>query len=276
MMNNQNHAEPSVVNGLSRRLATLAEWVPQGAQLADIGTDHALLPVYLAGRGKIAFAVAGDLYDGPLQAARRQVAAAGLTGRIDVRQGDGLAVIRPGEVDTVCMAGMGGGLITRLLTDGADRLSSVRTLVLSPHGAEYAVRQWLMDNRYLLQQELLLEEDGVIYTLMKAVRASDEEETAAFHRRLYDEKLLAPCAERIPMPMLLEMGPILLRAGGREFHAKWEQEIAKRKRAIGQMRKSASPKTAAKISRWEEDIAIITEVLACLPKEKRSFNAWNG
>lgn len=266
---NQQVGSGAVVK-LSRRLATLADWVPEGARFADIGTDHALLPVYLAGSGKIRCAVAGDLHAGPVEAARRQVAAAGLAGHVSVRQGDGLSVLSPGEVDTVCIAGMGGSMIVKLLSAAGERLNGVRTLVLSPHVAEDTVRRWLKNNGFVLDQERLLEEDGVIYTLLKAVRATDPATSALRNRQLYDEQLLAPCKAEVPLPLLLEMGPLLIRQGGAVFRRKWEQEIAKRKRIARQIGQSSAPDREQKRKMWESAAAEIREVLACLPEEKQS------
>ncbi|MBW5444869.1 tRNA (adenine-N(1))-methyltransferase [Cohnella sp. CFH 77786] len=253
---------------LSRRLAALSEWVPEGARLADIGTDHALLPVYLAGSGRIRFAVAGDVNAGPVEAARRQVAEAGLADTVSVRHGDGLSVLAPGEVDTVCIAGMGGSLMARLLEAAGERLNGVRTLVLSPHVAEDAVRRWLIENGYLLDREQLLEEDGVIYTLLRAVRPADRSEAERENRNLYDEKVLAPCVPSMKLQLLLEMGPLLVRRGGAEFRRKWRQEIAKREQIIAQMGRSSAEGAADKIRQWETAVAEIREVLACLPEEK--------
>ncbi|MFC4599374.1 tRNA (adenine(22)-N(1))-methyltransferase [Cohnella hongkongensis] len=257
---------------LSRRLTALAERVSPGARLADIGTDHALLPVYLALEGTIEYAVAGDIHAGPVNAARRQVAQAGLETVVDVRLGDGMSVLRPGEVDTVAIAGMGGSLMVRILEQAGERLNGVETLVLSPHVAEDAVRRWLSEHRYVLDDELLLEEDGVIYTLLRATYERSPEKARELDARLYDERLLAPAIERMPRSLLYEMGPLLLRSPSGDFHRKWEQEIAKRERVILQLKHSAAPEAAEKAREWEEDVKEIREVLACLPGGKRSFN----
>jgi tRNA (adenine22-N1)-methyltransferase len=269
----RNEAKPQgAAMKMSRRLSMLSEWVPSGARFADIGTDHALLPVYLAGAGRVAFAVAGDVNPGPVEAARRQVAETGLANIVSVRQGDGLAVLAPGEVDTVCMAGMGGSLMTRLLEEAGDRLKGVRTLVLSPHVAEDAVRRWLMAHGFVLDRERLLEEDGVIYTLICAVHAETASDAEARNAALYNEAVLAPCLPKIRMSLLQEMGPLLIRSGGDEFRRKWELEIAKREHVIQQMKRSSAADAEDKIQRWEAAVAEIREVLACLPGEKPSFN----
>ena len=109
---------------LSRRLQTIADQVTQGARVADIGSDHALLPVYLIQSGRCPSAIAGELNTGPFQAARKQTAEAGLKTVIEVRQGDGLSVLEPGEADTVTIAGMGGSLMADILEAGGTQGSS--------------------------------------------------------------------------------------------------------------------------------------------------------
>jgi tRNA (adenine22-N1)-methyltransferase len=257
---------------LSRRLTALAEWVPDGARFADIGTDHALLPVFLASRGKVSYAVAGDVHAGPVEAAKRQVTDANLEAVVSVRLGDGLSVLSPGEVDTVAIAGMGGSLMARILDQAEDRLSAVDTLVLSPHVAEDLVRRWLVRHQYHLNRELLLEEEGVIYTLLRAARIVDTEEFQHQQAELYNEQLLAPELQKVSTALLYEMGPLLLRNPTSAFHVKWEEEIAKRQRVIMQLGYSSAPGAAEKAREWEEDVREIREVLSCLPVEKPSSN----
>lgn len=252
---------------MSRRLSALASWVPEGARVADIGTDHALLPVFLAGSGRAASVIAGDVHAGPVEAARRQVRDAGLESIVAVRQGDGLAVVSPGEADTVVIAGMGGSLMVRILEQGREPLQGVHTLILSPHIAEDAVRMWLSDNDYLIDAELLLEEDGVIYTLIRANKVSGEALREGL-ARLYDQTLLAPALPRLPLPLMYEMGPYLLREPTDVFMEKWEQELAKKTRVVAQLGYASAPEAAEKAREWEEDIKDVREVLACLRVEK--------
>jgi len=252
---------------LSRRLAALVEWVPEGARFADIGTDHALLPVYLAVSGRVAAAVAGDLRPGPVRAARRQVEAAGASGIVSVRQGDGLTVLAPGEADTICIAGLGGAQIVRILEAGEPRLRGVHTLLLAPQGAEDAVRRWLAEHGWVLDAERLVEEAGVIYTLLKAVKPADGAEAERRNRRLYDPAVLAPRMPEIPLWLLHQMGPLLLRHPDAAFRQLWEAEAAKRERVVQQLARSASPEAARKAESLEKEARLIREVLACLPAE---------
>ena len=97
---------------LSKRLHKVGELVPTNAKVADIGSDHAYLPAYLVLNKKITAAIAGEVVDGPFLSAKNLVAELNLTKEIDVRKGDGLAVLSPiDEVTTITICGMGGALL---------------------------------------------------------------------------------------------------------------------------------------------------------------------
>ena len=100
---------------IDRRLETIANLVPQGCVLADIGTDHAYLPVWLLEKQRISRAIAGDIAAGPCQAARTTVAQFGQHKHVEVRQGSGLKVLSPGEADCIAIAGMGASTIISIL-----------------------------------------------------------------------------------------------------------------------------------------------------------------
>jgi tRNA (adenine22-N1)-methyltransferase len=131
---------------LSKRLKTIADYCPAGSRVADIGSDHALLASYLLANGLASFVIAGELNDGPYQAAREQVAKLAAADRASVRKGDGLAVLAPGETDVICIAGMGGQLIASILERGKAKLPGVKRLILQPNVGEEVVRRWLLDN----------------------------------------------------------------------------------------------------------------------------------
>ncbi|WP_313998573.1 class I SAM-dependent methyltransferase [uncultured Paenibacillus sp.] len=257
---------------LSKRLLAIADLVPPGARVADIGSDHALLPVYLVQSGKAAGAIAGELNEGPLQAARSQIAAAGLSGRIAARQADGLAAIEAGEADCVTIAGMGGALMSAILAHGeaAGKLRGVGTLVLQPNVGEDAVREWLLDSGWYLAGERILEEDGKIYEVLHAVKVSD---AGPLNRALYDAAFL-PLArpQEQKREWLIRMGPWLLRQPDGVLVRKWESERDKLRAICRSIELSEQAEARGKSALLRGRIDTIGEVLACLHTVKPLHN----
>ena len=117
---------------LSKRLELVASFVPEGSRIADIGTDHGYIPIFLTEKGICQSALAMDVREGPLSRAREHIREKNLEDRIQVRLGDGLKELRPGEADTVVIAGMGGQLVIHILEEGRHMWDSVKTWILSP------------------------------------------------------------------------------------------------------------------------------------------------
>lgn len=249
---------------LSRRLSAVADCVLPGEPLADIGTDHALLPVALVQRGAIPRAIAGDVREGPAQAAQRQVSEAGLAGRIDVRVGDGLAVLRPGEAVTVAIAGMGGGTIVDILSSGGEALEGVRRLVLQPNVGERLVRSWLLEHGWKLTAETLLEEDGILYEVLVADAAESGAEADRWNDSLY---ALPPSGEgRITRSALLLMGPHLLREPGPLLISKWNAHLDKLTGLLANVSRSSQPEAVQRRRELEQEHEEVGEVLRWLSK----------
>lgn len=150
---------------LGARLQKVASFIPNGACLGDIGTDHAYLPIRLAEQGIISKAVAVDVHHGPYQSALKAVRERGLSEVIDVRFGDGLQPIQPGEVDTLTLTGMGGGTILEILSARPEIMQDVSCLILQPQGAEGKLRHELCRSGWRLNAECLVEEEGRIYNI---------------------------------------------------------------------------------------------------------------
>lgn len=152
---------------LSPRLQLLADWVPLHAKLADVGTDHAYLPVWLALHGRVTSAIASDLREGPLQRARE-------TGRtygaecIDFRLCEGLSAIEPEEVDTISIAGMGGETIAAILAAAPWTADGAHTLLLQPMTRAEELRAFLADHGYAITRETLILDRGTLYPVMEA------------------------------------------------------------------------------------------------------------
>lgn len=153
---------------LTKRLQAAAGLVPKGARIADIGTDHAYLPVALCASGWCPSAIAADIAEGPLSAARSHVQGAGLASCIECRQSDGLLRIRPGEADGAVFCGMGGPLIEHLLEQSPDVVRSFSFLILQPQSQASRLRQYLYSHGWHITAERLIQEDGRLYEMMKA------------------------------------------------------------------------------------------------------------
>jgi tRNA (adenine22-N1)-methyltransferase len=192
---------------LSERLKQLVDWIPQGAILADIGSDHAYLPTYAIKEGKIHKAIAGEVNQGPFESAVATVHSMGLAKQIQVRKGDGLDVLSIGEVNTIVIAGMGGALIRSILDKGEAKLASDTLLILQPNNGEETLRHWLQRHNWPIQKEAILQEDGHLYEAMVA------------------KKRNGPSKDMTPDDLLF--GPFLRREKNELFVKKWSRELAK-------------------------------------------------
>ncbi len=146
---------------LTDRLAAIADLVPDDQGVADIGTDHGLLPIALVSSGKVPFAIAIDNKEQPLQVARDNIAAANLADRISACLGDGLRSLRPGDVKTIVIAGMGVSTIMRLLQCSDMAALGIETLILQANGSAYAhrrLRQALPELGFAIDDERLVEQ----------------------------------------------------------------------------------------------------------------------
>lgn len=158
---------------LTPRLQLLADWVPQGARLADVGTDHGYLPVWLSLQGRLTSAIASDLRKGPLEHAKE-------TGRmygaqnIDYRLGNGLAGITPEETDVIVIAGMGGENIASILEAALWTADGAHTLLLAPHTKAEELRRYLMDHGYVILREELVYDRGTIYPILEVTAGQME------------------------------------------------------------------------------------------------------
>lgn len=156
---------------LSTRLEHLAALNEGGQRIADIGTDHAYLPIYLAQTGQIAHAVASDIGEGPVSIAKANIAEAGLSDVIEVRQADGLTGLKPSDaIDTIYIAGMGGQLIETLLTAGMSHLDGTETLILGPNRDVESLRRFLAAREFGILDEDLVEDAGHVYPLLSVAQ----------------------------------------------------------------------------------------------------------
>ena len=198
---------------ISKRLELVASFVPQGAILLDVGSDHAYLPIELVERGKIESAIAGEVVEGPYQSAVKNVEAHGLKEKIQVRLANGLAAFEEADqVSVITIAGMGGRLIARILEEGLDKLANVERLILQPNNREDDLRIWLQDNGFQIVAESILEEAGKFYEIL-VVEVGQMKLSASDVR----------------------FGPFLSKEVSPVFVQKWQKEAAKLEFALGQI-----------------------------------------
>ncbi|MFC6171528.1 tRNA (adenine(22)-N(1))-methyltransferase [Loigolactobacillus jiayinensis] len=225
---------------LTKRLSAVAGYVPQGARLADIGSDHALVPINLVASGKIDYAVAGEVIAGPFSRAETAIAEAGLAAQIQVRLADGLAAIQVADqIDTVVIAGMGGILIRDILARGWQTLKTVKRLVLEPNVQEDVVRTWLMQQQFRIVAETILREDQHTYEIIVAEPSS--------HSVSYT-------AQQI------KFGPLLMQAKTPEFQAKWQHQHLTNQRILANLAQAQNV-PQAKMTALQAENQQIMEVL---------------
>ena len=154
---------------LSLRLSAIADLVTEGNRLVDVGCDHGYLPVYLIQQKKIPSAIAMDVRKGPLSRAQEHIRQYGLEEYIQTRLSDGLEGLKAGEGDTLVIAGMGGPLMERILTDGRSVRNSFSELILQPQSDIPHFRRFIQSEGWEITEEKMVEEDGKFYPMMRVV-----------------------------------------------------------------------------------------------------------
>ncbi|MBE5940039.1 MAG: SAM-dependent methyltransferase [Lachnospiraceae bacterium] len=224
---------------LSERLTAVAGFVTEGNRLADIGTDHGYVPIYLVEQGKIPSAIAMDINKGPLERAKEHIKEYNFTDKIQVRLSDGLEKLEAGEADTVLIAGMGGNLIVRILQNGSKALQNIKELVLSPHSEIDIVREYLCQNKYEIVEENMVYDSGKYYTVIKAI----------------------PCEKEVVyMPEELEYGRYMKYGDHKVFSDYVDYENRKLKELIDNLSKQSSENAKERIVQLEYNFKLNEKV----------------
>ncbi len=153
---------------LSERLLSVAGLAGSCKTVADVGTDHGYIPVYLVLSKKAERAIAMDVNQGPLRRAKEHILQYGLEKQIETRLSDGCSALRPGEADVIVIAGMGGALMQRILAQGKETAQSAGKLVLQPQSEVMAFRQFLAAGGYRITAEDMVLEEGKYYPVIAA------------------------------------------------------------------------------------------------------------
>lgn len=149
---------------LSKRLFEVVKYIGNGKKIADVGTDHGYIPVYLALRGDMESIIASDVNRGPLEKARHSAEEYGVSDKIRFFLSDGLSDVPTESADTVIIAGMGGETIEKILSGAPWTKNGVR-LILQPQSKIPQLRMWLSENGYAVDDCSLVKEDGKFYTV---------------------------------------------------------------------------------------------------------------
>lgn len=157
---------------LTTRLNAVADLIPSVECFADIGTDHAYLPIYLYMSNKCKRAIASDIGKGPLGRAEKTVKQFCLENEVDLRLGGGLDTLSQYEAEAIAIAGMGGIIISKILEDGKDKISEDCTLVLQPMTNVPELREYLSSG-WVIERETLAKEDNKIYNILCVKKAPE-------------------------------------------------------------------------------------------------------
>lgn len=187
---------------LSKRMEAVVNMVsPQSFTIADVGCDHAYVSIALMQRKMADKVIAMDVRTGPLDIAGRNVADAGYSNRIDIRLGDGLEKLEPGEADAIIIAGMGGLLMKGILERGLQILMNEKkrpVLILQPQSDLKEVRMFLFSHAYHIVCETMLVEDGKYYTVMKAEPVALDDYVGMEDKKIQDCDIVWPLTGEIP------------------------------------------------------------------------------
>lgn len=213
------------------RIKSIINFVEKNSRVADIGTDHGYLAIELAKKNISNFIVASDKNFGPVQAAKKNISAAGFEKIIDVRRGDGLKILRENEVDTICIAGMGGNLICEILNDSPKISLTTENFIFQPMNATEKIFEWIEKNNFCVADVDLAEAGGIIYEIIFAAKNF----------------------EKISSPTKKEKSPLL-----KKF---WEQRLKKFQRIILEMSKSPSAISTEKFLQVQNKISDLQKKL---------------
>lgn len=227
---------------LSLRLKAVADFVQHGRRLADIGTDHAYVPLYLLDGQKIDFAIACDINKGPLLKAEANIIQFGANKKIVTRLGNGFLTMKPNEVDVAVIAGMGGMLTIEILKNSPEIVKSLKQLVLQPQLDIDRVRHYLHESNFSIENEAMIFEDGKFYTIISAVPGIEKYHSEACYQF---GKLLIDKKDTILKEYILK-------------------SCVRQKKLIDMLKKANTIQSKEKLKIVEGEVRLFEEVLLCL------------
>lgn len=176
---------------VSRRLECIAEQILHGTSIVDVGTDHGYIPIYLALYKNLKRIIAMDINEGPLAKARKNIIQYNLQSQIELRLSDGLEAVKPGEVDTLIISGMGGLLMQDILEQKEDVVEKLDRMILQPQTEVPSVRKTLHNLGFVIWDEHMIYEDEKYYIIIVGVRGIEKYDHPyeyAYGKKLIEKK----------------------------------------------------------------------------------------
>lgn len=227
---------------LSKRLLAVASQVSKNSIIADIGTDHGYLPIYLFENNVIHRAIASDVNKGPLEKAKKNIMENQLEDVIEIRLGNGLEILFENEVDTIILAGMGGMLIIDILNDRPHIVQSVNRLVMQPQLDQEELRKYLHGIDFQIIEEQMVYEEGKYYWIISA----------------------EPGKEKYRKDIYYIFGKILIEKKEPLLKKYIEEQLVTLKSILIELNKSLTDNSKRRIKEIKKDISYCEEVLKCL------------
>jgi len=225
---------------LTGRLGLLADMIPPGLTVADIGADHARLAMYLAEQGISPQVIVTELGDGPMAKARQALDRSPCLERIELRQGDGLQVLLPGEAEAVVLAGMGGDTIIGILGFDWGKAATFGRFLFQPMTRVKVLREGLAEQGWSIDEERLVREEDRLYIVMAA-------RPGRWPQRL--------------SPLEIEIGPSILRADDELKREYISRKMHKMRTMCNDMLKSQRPEIMAAAQVYREHMSRLEEIL---------------
>ena len=251
------------MNNLSDRLGAVASMTEDAAEelhkifpsagicVADIGTDHGYLPIWLVEQEIVFRAIALDFREGPLSRARSNIELMGLTDRIETRISDGFTALQPGEAQIAVLAGMGGRLMKRMIEEGHPLALGIRMLILQPQSEAPELWESVRQNGWTVIDERMVFEDGKFYTMMRAIPSEN-----------YVEGMRSSD----------DVGAFLQEGCSETYHLFLEKELVTTRSLIERLRAENGPST--RIAELEiEEANIEAALLSCEQKQGNRHEA---
>lgn len=221
---------------LDKRLEKVSTYI-KGQILADIGSDHAYLPIYAIKNNAAEHAICGEVVKGPYESTKDNIRNNGLTGQIEARFGSGLEILtQEDKIDTVTICGMGGPLIADILETGFNHVKGKPRLVLQPNTYSFPIRKSLGSLGYKIMDETVIRDDRYFYEIIVAESG----------RESYTEEEL-------------KFGPVLMHKRETAFMEKLNREVEHQKRILYNL--ETNSKNNLKIDEIKSNIQLIEEVL---------------